>query len=168
MLAKRTPVSAEDRIRTYVALPGERFTVSCDCPLRHLSAEPGKGFEPSTFALQKRCSTVELSRPVETGFTLRKNLRFCLAFRRFPPQICEQICGRHSIISKFEAIFLEALIVLRSSMAASFSIFSSRRKDEISDPVIERFGILPGILQVGKLSRSFIKAGGTPLSLFIK
>ena len=34
-LPRRT--SAEDRIRTYVALSGERFTVSCDCPLRHLS-----------------------------------------------------------------------------------------------------------------------------------
>lgn len=36
--------------------------------------EPGKGFEPSTFALQKRCSTVELSRHAMLGQTLFTSL----------------------------------------------------------------------------------------------
>ena len=57
-------LSARGRIRTFVGLSTASFTDSCNCPLCHPDSEPRRGFEPPTFALQKRCSAVELPRRI--------------------------------------------------------------------------------------------------------
>ena len=36
--------------------------------LQRTGGKPANGFEPMTFALQKRCSTAELSRPLKSTF----------------------------------------------------------------------------------------------------